>query len=54
MTQNDPAGNRKLAKDRSSGRIDGMVALVMAVGLMAQHTEDDQNLDDFLSAPLRM
>lgn len=28
----DPAGNRKLAKDRSSGRIDGMVALTMATG----------------------
>lgn len=27
----DPAGNLKLAKDRSSGRIDGMVALVMAL-----------------------
>lgn len=30
----DPAGNRKLAKNRGSGRIDGMVALAMAVGVM--------------------
>jgi phage terminase large subunit-like protein len=29
----DPAGNRKLAKDRSIGRIDGLVAAVMAIGL---------------------
>lgn len=29
----DPSGNRKLAKDRSSGRIDGMVALTMARGV---------------------
>src|SRR5690606_2544741 len=29
----DPSGNRKLAKDRSSGRIDGMVALAMARGV---------------------
>ncbi len=29
----DPSGNRKLAKDKSSGRIDGMVALTMAVGV---------------------
>lgn len=29
----DPAGNRKLAKDKSAGRIDGMVALAMAVGV---------------------
>jgi phage terminase large subunit-like protein len=27
----DPAGNRKFAKHRSSGRIDGMVALAMAI-----------------------
>jgi len=26
----DPAGNRKLEKAKSSGRIDGMVALAMA------------------------
>lgn len=29
----DPSGNRKLAKDRSTGRIDGMVALTMARGV---------------------
>jgi len=29
----DAAGNRKLDKDRSTGRIDGMVALAMAHGV---------------------
>jgi phage terminase large subunit-like protein len=29
----DPAGNRKLDKKKSTGRIDGAVALVMAVGV---------------------
>jgi phage terminase large subunit-like protein len=29
----DPAGNRKLSKKRSTGRIDGMTALVMAFGV---------------------
>jgi phage terminase large subunit-like protein len=29
VTKTDPAGNRKLAKDRSAGRIDGAVALSM-------------------------
>jgi len=29
----DPAGSRKLAKQRSTGRIDGLVALTMAIGL---------------------
>ena len=31
VVQQDPAGNRKLAKDKSNGRIDGMVALAMAI-----------------------
>ncbi len=34
--QTDPAGNRKFAKDKSIGRIDGAVALAMAVGLAAK------------------
>ncbi|MPZ36769.1 MAG: terminase large subunit [Rhizobiales bacterium] len=32
----DPAGGRKLAKDRSTGRIDGLVAACMALGLAAR------------------
>ena len=32
VVQSDPAGNRKLSKARSAGRIDGMVALAMAMG----------------------
>lgn len=41
VVQTDPAGNRKLAKDKSSGRIDGMVALAMAMGVapMAETVE---------------
>lgn len=38
VTQTDPAGNRKLSKSRSRGRIDGMVALAMALAVAA--TED--------------
>jgi phage terminase large subunit-like protein len=34
----DPAGNRKLDKKRSTGRIDGMTALLMAVGAAAMRT----------------
>jgi phage terminase large subunit-like protein len=33
VVQADPAGNRKLAKHKSAGRIDGMVALTMAIGV---------------------
>lgn len=34
VTTTDPAGNRKLNKQKATGRIDGMVALTMAVGVM--------------------
>lgn len=36
VVQRDPAGNRKLDKARSRGRIDGMVALAMAASLAAE------------------
>jgi phage terminase large subunit-like protein len=35
VLQTDPSGNRKLTKAKSSGRIDGMVALTMAIGAAA-------------------
>jgi phage terminase large subunit-like protein len=34
--QTDPTGARKLAKDRSRDKIDGLVALVMAIGLASR------------------
>ena len=37
--QKDPADNRKFVKGRSTGRIDGMVALAMAVGVVPQAVE---------------
>lgn len=36
----DPAGNRKPTKERSTGRIDGVVAAVMAAGRALAHVED--------------
>lgn len=35
----DPAGNRKLDKSKSNARIDGLVALAMAVGAMSHEPE---------------
>lgn len=35
VVQSDPSGNRKLAKHKSRGRIDGMVALAMALSVAA-------------------
>lgn len=32
VTTDDPAGNRKVAKDKATGRVDGIVASIMAVG----------------------
>lgn len=40
VVQPDPAGNRKLAKDKSRGRIDGMVALAMALSVAGDAEEE--------------
>ena len=42
VVQSDPAGNRKLAKNKSSGRIDGMVALAMAASVAATYEPEDK------------
>ncbi|CAG9251362.1 hypothetical protein BDI4_300049 [Burkholderia diffusa] len=38
----DPAGNRKFTKQKSTGRIDGMVALAMAVGATQQNSTESE------------
>lgn len=38
----DPAGNRKLDKSKATGRIDGLMAALMAIGRSAQHEDQDQ------------
>lgn len=40
--QADPAGNRKLSKIKSHGRIDGMVALAMAMSVAGTYSEQPQ------------
>lgn len=39
-TVSDPAGNRKFVKSKNTGRIDGMVALAMAVGVMPNQEDE--------------
>jgi len=39
IVDTDPAGNRKLNKAKSTGRIDGMVALVMAISAVSAEAE---------------
>jgi phage terminase large subunit-like protein len=51
--ERDAAGNRKLNKAKATGRIDGAVALAMAIAAaMTNNDEDDGDFDDFLSSPL--
>lgn len=47
----DPAGSRKFTKQKSSGRIDGMVSLAMAVGVMPESIEQG-DFDGFLMNPV--
>lgn len=51
VTVSDPAGNRKFTKSKATGRIDGMVALAMAVGAMPSEASGSP-IDDFLNSPV--
>lgn len=53
MVTSDPAGNRKLDKMKTSGRIDAMVALAMAAGVAERMHEVEGDLDDFINNPIR-
>lgn len=48
----DPAGNRKLDKSKATGRIDGLVALAMAMGVAAKQTDDSTAFADFIANPI--
>lgn len=43
VLSSDPAGNRKVAKDKATGRVDGVVAGVMAVGV-SRETGDEPSI----------
>lgn len=47
----DPAGNRKIAKERATGRVDGIVAAVMAAG-RAMTKEERPDINQFLEDPI--
>ncbi len=51
MVTTDPAENRKLDKSKTSGRIDGMVAMAMAAGV-AERDSEIQDIDDFINEPI--
>lgn len=52
VLETDAAGNRKFTKRKATGRIDGIVALAMAMKLATSN--DQPNLDAFLNEPLRV
>ncbi len=52
VSTTDPAGNRKLDKRRTTGRIDGFVALTMAAGIAERPHEREGKLDDFINNPI--
>lgn len=50
VTVTDPAGNRKIAKEKATGRVDGIVAAIMAVGREMVSAPGD--IDDAINNPL--
>jgi phage terminase large subunit-like protein len=46
----DAAGNRTMDKSKSTGRIDGMVSLAMAVGVATMGEEIAPSVDDWLAS----
>jgi len=50
VVEKNAAGDRKLNKAKSTGRIDGMVALVMAMGVAAMQTGAADNVDEWLAS----
>lgn len=51
VTVQDAAENRKLNKDKATGRIDLIVAAVMGAGI-AIGSQETNNIDDFINTPL--
>ena len=48
----DQKSNRCFDKRKSTGRIDGIVALAMALGLLFDEAEATEDLDAFIKSPL--
>jgi phage terminase large subunit-like protein len=50
IVETDAAGNRKPAKNKSSDKVDGLVATIMACGLASQRTDKALSADSLLAA----
>lgn len=49
----DASENRKLDKKKTSGRIDGMQAMAMAAGVAERNHDIEEDIDDFISGPIK-
>lgn len=49
VVERDPAGNRKLTKNKSRGRIDGMVALCMAMSVAGTWKDTSESTENMMS-----
>ena len=53
VLESDPKGNKIFTKRKSTGRIDGIVALAMADGfLRVAQAEEQEDLDTFIFDPI--
>ena len=52
VIEQDGAENRKLSKEKATGRIDLAVAAVMAAGLVTTASDGNGSMDDWLSNPV--
>jgi phage terminase large subunit-like protein len=52
VTTSDDAGNRKPSKEKANGRIDAIVAGIMAVGIQSAEIDTPLDLTDFLNNPI--
>lgn len=50
VVEADAAGNRKLTKKKSRGRIDGMVSLAMALSVAVDDRKEGGSMDDYFAA----
>jgi phage terminase large subunit-like protein len=52
VTTADDAGNRKPSKDKATGRIDAIVAAIMAAGIQSSDLDAPLDLSDFINNPI--
>jgi len=53
VTESDAANNKKISKAKATGRVDGIVATLNAIGMKLKNIEEDKgDINDFLNDPI--